>query len=124
MLAMAMCVISVSTAAAQSVTGEWDGAMNTPGGARPVKLVLVQQGETLTGTVKRASGDVPLEGTIKGNAVKFRYMIPYNGGQVAMEVTTTLAGNEMKGSVDMNGQAQEEFTAKRAGAAPAKPIDD
>ncbi len=125
MLAVAMSVVSLSSAAAQTVTGEWDGAMNTPGGPRPMKLVFVQQGEILTGTVKRASGDVPLEGTVKGNAVKFRYTINYNGGQVAMEVTTTLSGEEMKGSVDMNGMAQEEFTAKRVGgatpAAPQKP---
>jgi hypothetical protein len=42
-----------------------------------------------------------------------------------MEVTSTLAGNEMKGSVDIAGQMQEAFTAKRAGAdtapTPAKP---
>jgi hypothetical protein len=125
MLTVAMSVVSLSTAAAQSVAGEWDAAMNTPGGARPFKVVFVQQGEALTGTVKRATGDVPLEGTIKGTAVKFRYMINYNGSPIAMEVTSTLAGNEMKGSVDIAGQMQEAFTAKRAGAdtapTPAKP---
>ncbi len=122
MLTVAMSVVSLSTAAAQSVAGEWDAAMNTPGGARPFKVLFVQQGETLSGTVKRATGDVPLEGTIKGMAVKFRYMISYNGSPIAMEVTSTLAGDEMKGSVDIAGQMQEAFTAKRAaGTAPTTP---
>jgi hypothetical protein len=122
MLTVAMSVVTLSTAAAQSVAGEWDAAMNTPGGARPFKVLFVQQGETLSGTVKRATGDVPLEGTIKGTAVKFRYMISYNGSAIAMEVTSTLAGDEMKGSVDIAGQMQEAFTAKRAaGAAPTTP---
>jgi hypothetical protein len=121
MLAVAVSMVSLSTAAAQSVAGEWDAAMNTPGGARPFKVVFVQQGETLSGTVKRPTGDVPLEGTIKGTAVKFRYMINYNGNPIAMEVTSTLAGDEMKGSVDIAGQMQEAFTAKRAGTAPTPP---
>ena len=123
MLTVAMSLTALSTAAAQSVAGEWDGAMNTPGGPRPMKLVFVQSGETLSGTVKRASGDVPLEGTVKGTAVKFRYMINYNGSPIAMEVTSTLAGNEMKGSVDIAGQMQEAFTAKRAGTVSPPPND-
>ena len=122
LLTVAMSLTALSTAAAQSVAGEWDASMNTPGGPRPFKVIFVQSGETLTGTVKRATGDVPLEGTIKGTAVKFRYMINYNGSPIAMEVTSTLSGNDMKGSIEIASQMQEEFVAKRAAAsAPAKP---
>jgi hypothetical protein len=113
-------LIITTSAAAQSVSGAWDGSMNTPGGARPVILTLVQDGEKLTGTVKRPTGDVPLEGTIKGSEVKFRYMITYGGNPIAMAVTATLTGaNDMKGSVNIADQVNEEFTAKRA--APASP---
>jgi hypothetical protein len=123
LLSIGLSLIAASGAAAQSLSGAWDGSMNTPGGARPVNLVLVQEGEKLTGTVKRPTGDVPLEGTVKGNDVKFRYMINYGGNPIAMSVTATLSGSgEMKGSVDIAGQVQEEFTAKRA-AAPAAPKD-
>lgn len=122
LLTVAMSLTALSTAAAQSVAGEWDASMNTPGGARPFKVVFVQNGEQLTGTVKRSTGDVPLEGTIKGTAVKFRYMINYNGSPLTMEVSSTLAGDEMKGSIDIASQMQEAFVAKRATAAsPAKP---
>jgi len=122
LLTIAMSLTALTTAAAQSVAGEWDASMNTPGGPRPFKVIFVQSGETLTGTVKRATGDVPLEGTIKGTAVKFRYMINYNGSPIAMEVTSTLSGNDMKGQVEIASQMQEAFVATRAGAAtPAKP---
>ena len=122
LLTVAMSLTALSAAAAQSVAGEWDASMNTPGGARPFKVIFVQNGEQLTGTVKRATGDVPLEGTIKGTAVKFRYLINYNGSPLAMEVSSTLAGDEMKGSIDIASQMQEAFVAKRAGAsAPTKP---
>jgi len=116
LLTVAMSLTALSTAAAQSVAGEWDASMNTPGGPRPFKVLFVQNGEQLTGTVKRATGDVPLEGTIRGSAVKFRYMINYNGSPLAMEVSSTLAGDEMKGSIDIASQMQEAFVAKRAGA--------
>ncbi|HYW51451.1 MAG TPA: hypothetical protein VE861_12645 [Gemmatimonadaceae bacterium] len=117
LLTAALSVVAVATAAAQSISGEWDAAMNTPGGPRPFKVMFVQDGEKLTGTVKRSFGDLPLEGTIKGNDIKFRYMQPYNGNQLTMTVTTTLAGTEMKGQVDIAGQMQEAFSAKRAAAA-------
>lgn len=123
LFSVALSLIAVTSAAAQSISGAWDGSMNTPGGARPVILMLVQDGEKLTGTVKRPSGDAPLEGTVKGTEVKFRYMINYGGNSITMAVTATMSGaSEMKGLVDIAGQVQEEFSAKRAAAA-APPKD-
>ena len=107
-----------SDLAAQSVTGEWDGAMNTPGGVRTFRIVFKQEGEKLTGTVKRESGDVPLEGTVTGTTVKFQYSIAYGGNPITLAVTATLAGGEMKGQVDIASQVQEEFSAKRVATAP------
>ena len=118
LLTVALSLSALTTAAAQSVAGEWDASMNTPGGPRPFKIVFVQEGEKLSGMVKRAAGDVPLEGTVKGSAVRFRYMINYNGNPLSMEVTSTLDGNAMKGSIDIAGQMQEAFLAKRAAATP------
>jgi hypothetical protein len=121
-VAVALSLAVVSPALAQSLTGDWDGSMNTPGGPRAVKLVFKQEGEKLTGTVKRESGDVPLEGTVVGNAVRFSYQINYGGSPITMTVTTTLAGEEMKGQVDIAGQVQEAFSAKRgAPATPGRP---
>lgn len=115
LLSLALSLVAVTTAAAQSIAGEWDASMNTPGGARAFKIVFVQNGEVLTGTVKRPTGDVPLQGTIKGNEVKFSYSIQYGGNPVSMAMTATLAGNTMKGQVDIASQVQEEFSATRVG---------
>lgn len=117
-LTLALGLVAVTTAAAQSVTGEWDGAMNTPGGVRTFRIVFKQEGEKLTGTVKRESGDVPLEGTVTGTTVKFQYSIAYGGNPITLAVTATLAGGEMKGQVDIASQVQEEFSAKRVATAP------
>ena len=103
-----------TTGAAQSIAGEWDASMNTPGGVRNFKIVFQVSGDTLTGTVKRPAGDVPLTGTIKGNVVKFSYTIDYNGNDLVLTMTATLDGDTMKGTVDFGGNGEDEFSAKRA----------
>lgn len=112
------------TAAAQTavnVAGEWNATMNTPGGARNFKVVFVQQGDSLSGTVRRATGDVPLQGKVKGNDVTFQYTIDYGGNALTLVVSATVTGDTMKGSIDLGG-VTEAFTAERAAAAaPAKP---
>lgn len=107
-----------TSATAQSIAGEWDASINTPGGARAFKILFKVDGEKLSGTVKRSAGDVPLTGTITGNVVKFSYTVIYNDNPLPLAVTATLDGDSMKGIVDMAGQAQEEFSAKRAAPAP------
>ena len=120
LMVAAMALMTATTAAAQAITGEWDATMGSPGGPRTFKILFVQTGEKLTGTVKRASGDAPLEGTVKGDQVKFSYTITYNENPIVMTMTATLSGDEMKGQVDIASQMQDAFAAKRV-AAPAKP---
>lgn len=116
---LALAVVSPAAAqTAPSVAGEWNASMNTPGGPRAFKVVLQVAGDSLTGTVKRASGDVPLRGSLKGSDVTFTYTIDYGGNALDLTVIATVTGDEMKGSIDLGGNAKEEFTAKRAAAPP------
>jgi hypothetical protein len=115
---------AVPTAGAQSavnVAGEWNATMNTPGGARNFKVVFVQQGDSLSGTVRRATGDVPLQGKVKGNDVTFQYTIDYGGNALTLVVSTTVTGDSMKGSIDLGG-ATEAFSAERAAAVAKPPV--
>ena len=66
MLAIALSLCAMTSAAAQSVAGDWDAMMNTPGGVRNFRILFKQEGEKLSGTVKREQGDAPLTGTITG----------------------------------------------------------
>ena len=97
-----------------TIAGEWNAAMNTPGGVRNFKLVFTVDGEKLTGTVKRASGDVPLEGTIRGNDLQFAYSIRYNDNDLTISMTGKLDGDTIKGTVSFgeSGQ-QDEWSAQR-----------
>ena len=108
-------LLFASAAIAQtSVAGEWDGSFNTPGGARPFKFVLVVDGEKLTGTAKRASGDVPLTGTIKGDLINFSYTINYGGNDLTLSYSGKVTGDTMGGTISFGGQAEETWSAKRA----------
>ena len=109
-----------SLALAQSVAGDWDAEMETPGQPSLAKITFKQDGEQLTGTVKRASGDSPLTGTIKGKAVKFSYTINYNGSALAIGITGTLDGDMIKGTASINeGTFEGGWMAKRVGGGSA-----
>ena len=105
--------ISTTSLAAQNVAGTWDASYNTPGGPRAFKVVLTQEGEKLTGVVKREQGDSPLVGTARNDSVKFVYQIEYNGSKLDMTVAAKVTADGMKGIVDFAGQAQEPFEAKK-----------
>jgi len=115
------CSAMTSTAAAQSIAGEWDATMSTPGGVRNFKILFQDDGGQLTGTVKRTTGDVPLTGTRKGDTVTFSYSITYNDHPLELTVATIVTGDTMRGTVDFGGVAQDEFSAKRAPAPPRSP---
>jgi hypothetical protein len=117
----AASVVLTCPAAAQSLTGEWDAAMETPGGVRTFKLLFQVDGEKVTGTVKRQAGDVPLVGTIKGDTLTFSYTIVYEGNALMLTVTALVAGNSLAGVVDFGGAAEAEFTATRAPGASGRP---
>jgi hypothetical protein len=115
LLALTFASALTTSAAAQSIAGTWDAAMNTPGGVRNFKIDFQVSGDTLTGTVHRPNGEtVPLRGTVKGKAVTFSYTIKYNDSDLILTIATMVDGDTMKGTVDFGGAAQDEFSAKRA----------
>ena len=123
-LAAALCssaAFAPATPAPDSVAGLWDASMETPGGTSTFQLDLKVRGDTLSGIVKRARGDVPLSGIVKGDVVAFSYTIDYNGNPFTLTVHATVSGNTMTGTVDLGGNGDEPFSAKRAAAARPSP---
>lgn len=121
-LAMSLLIGSVlltGPAWAQSVAGEWDAQVHTPGGIRNVKVVLQVSGDKLTGVVQRAVDTVPLTGTIKADTVTFTYTVIYNDNPLEITVTAKLSGDAMEGTVSFGGQAEDVFSAKRARRPPS-----
>jgi hypothetical protein len=107
-----------ASAQSKSVAGEWDGAFETPGGDRPFKVVLKVDGEKVSGTARRPSGDVPLQGTLKGKDITFSYTISYNGNDLTMSFAGKVDGDKMTGSVSFGGNADAPWTARRVAEKP------
>ncbi len=118
-LLLAMTMAFAANAQSPNVDGEWDAAMNTPGGVRNFKIKFKAEGEKLTGVVGRDSGSLPLTGTIKGSDVQFSYTVNYNGNDLVLTMTGKVAGDSIVGTVSFGGMAEDEWSAKRAGAAAA-----
>src|SRR2546428_3528728 len=113
-------VLAVSaTAQAPNVTGDWDVTINSPQGARPAKASFKQEGEKLTGAMKRPGGDLPLEGTVKGKEIKFKYTVKFQDQDLVITLAGNVDGDAMKGDADFGGLALGDWNAKRASAATA-----
>ena len=102
-------------AGAQGVAGTWDASVTTPNGAGNPTLTFVVKGDSVTGTVKRPTGEVvPLKGTIKGKDLTYTYTILVNSQSVPVTVKAKVAGDSLSGTMDFAGQMTGEIKAKRA----------
>lgn len=113
LLSLSLAAAVISSASAQSVSGTWDAGMNTPGGSSSFKILFQQKGDSVTGTVYRASGEVPLAGTVKGDTLRFGYTISYNENSVRVGMVARVVGDSMVGYVEFNENARDAFWARR-----------
>lgn len=105
----------VVNAQTDSVEGEWNAAMNHPGGVSNFKIIFKVDGEKLTGTVKRSAGDRPLEGTVKGNELQFSYSVVYGDNTMTMSLTGKREGDKITGLVFFGESGQSsDWSATRA----------
>jgi hypothetical protein len=112
-------VLAGRPALGQRVAGTWDAEMNTPGAVVSFQFVFTVKGDTLQGTVLRSSGEVPLRGSVKGDSLWFSYTIDYNNNSLLISMAGRVVGDSLFGTVDFNGQAQDQFWAHRRQPPPA-----
>ena len=103
-------------AAAQGVAGTWNASVTTPNGAGNPTLTFVVKGDSVTGTVKRPTGEVvPLKGTIKGKDLTYTYTITQDAQPVPVIVKAKINGDSLSGTMDFaSGAMTGEIKAKRA----------
>jgi len=109
LVAMVVAVMSVSVYAQQSVAGEW--VMSVQG--MSLKLVMVQDGEKISGILESPHGVIPLTGdfskgklTISGASTE-QHPVQF-AGTATLAADGSLAGSISANLMDMN------FTAVRA----------
>jgi hypothetical protein len=111
---VASTLLVVAAAGAQSVAGTWNATVTTPQGGGTPTLIFKVKGDSVTGTVKRPAGDVPLTGTIKGKDLTYAYTINVNGQSIPVTVKAKVMGDSLAGTMDFGGQMTGNIKAKRA----------
>lgn len=104
---------TASTYAQASVTGAWDLAVQGPEGPVNATATLKQDGEKVTGEIESQAGKTALTGTMKGKTLSMAFTMQGAQGPMDIKVTGEVDGASMKGTIDLAGMGQMEFTAKK-----------
>ena len=97
-----------------SVEGTWNVKLQTPMGERPATLKLSDSGGTLSGTVSSEQGDAELSGTLVDDAVQLKAKLTGPMGEIELDFSGTLKGDEISGSVKLGQFGEGSWTATRA----------
>src|SRR6267378_1806752 len=112
-LVLAALLLAVPSFAQTTVAGDWELTIQSPTGTRTVPLTLKQDGEKVTGMFKGPQGELPVEGTLVGDELKFAFAIPIQGQSLDIAMTGKVAGEAVTGTAQFGGFGEGPFTMKR-----------
>jgi D-glucosaminate-6-phosphate ammonia-lyase len=95
------------------VTGTWELNVESPMGSRASDAVFTQAGETLGGKMVSSRGEVPLKGTIKGDAIAFGINVNVQGQDLQIDYSGTVTGDTMSGTVVFGSFGDGKWTGKK-----------
>ena len=95
------------------VTGTWELNVESPMGSRASDAIFTQSGETLAGKMVSPRGEVPLKGSIAGEAIKFGINVNVQGQDLQIDYTGTVTGDTMSGTVVFGSFGDGKWTGKK-----------
>jgi hypothetical protein len=94
--------------------GKWDVMLKTPAGDMPANATLNDDNGKLSGTFGSQLGEVPVAGTVEGNALKLTMTAQTPQGDMNVVMTGDLDGdNIVNGKAEVSGLGTMEWSAKR-----------
>ncbi len=111
--AMAALIAPVASYSAEDVSGSWDLAVESRQGTARPTITFRQEGEKLSGTYQGRMGEVPLQGTLKGNSIQFSLKLKFRDQDIQVTYTGTVEGDAMKGTVQFGDSGSGSWTARR-----------
>jgi hypothetical protein len=105
----------VQAAQLHDLTGRWVLAVVTENGTGTPTVDLKQEGEKLTGTyVSNAMGSRTLEGTVKGDTMRFVLSASMGGEGVTLTyIARIVTADSLNGFVDFGGMGSATLTGRR-----------
>ena len=114
-LAAAAAILPLLAAGAdqQDVAGTWTMAVETAMGSGSPTFTLTQEGGTVTGTYEGYFGEVPVAGTIEGDAVTLSIEVNAQGQDMKIDYVGTVDGDTMTGKVLFGDLGEGTFEGTR-----------
>lgn len=109
-LALVATLVSLAVAAdaPANVAGTWNFKVSGDAGSADQTMVIQQDGGKVTGTFKGPRQSGTINGTVVGNAIKFKVK-----ARASMDYVGTVDGDTMKGTLSARGKTGD-WTATRA----------
>ncbi len=96
------------------LSGEWIFTVQSPNGTGTRRATLVQEGDSITGTISsdRASGDVI--GAVEDGVVTLNALLMMASGPFEVVYQAEVTDNSMTGTVDFGSYGSGTFTGRKA----------
>jgi hypothetical protein len=111
--AVLLFMLSLALAApGQNVVGSWDVTIESPQGKNTAVLVIMKDGDKLSGAMKSPRGERPIESVaLAGNDISFVMKANVQGQDMVFSYKGKVETSSMKGDVDFGGFASGSWSA-------------
>ena len=116
-LALFAALLAAPFAAMADAAGTWTATFETQIGEQSYTYVFAVDGTTLTGTAKNSMSEMPTEikdGKVEGDMISFVENFNYQGMDLVITYSGTVAGDEIKFTRMVGEFATEDLVAKRS----------
>lgn len=105
--------VAPAAAVSSQVAGLWTLTVESPMGREDVDASFMLVGDHVTGTMRSAGRDVPLEGTVNGNELRFDMSLDVRGQPLQLDYVGTVDGDTMSGTVQFGPIGTGKFSGTR-----------
>ena len=112
-LGAVLVYFSAPISAQIDVTGEWAASMSAPRGSLEYTMFLKQEGPRVTGYFQSEYGEMPLKGTINGDAITLSWTMPDAGKPIDVTMKGTVKGDAINGEATLGKVGTGTFNAQR-----------
>jgi hypothetical protein len=88
-------------------------AVQTGAGSGSPTFILVQKGESLSGSYRGQLGEAQVTGTVKGEEVTIEYQVDGQAGSLAVKYSGKTDGKTMSGKVSLGQLGEGTFTGAK-----------
>jgi hypothetical protein len=108
-----MALMVMQAARAADVTGTWIMSVQTSAGSGSPTFMLVQKGDSISGTYKGQLGEAPVTGSMSGNDMTLEFSVDAQGQSLTIKYTGKVDGKSVSGSVALGGFGSGTFTGTK-----------